>query len=65
MLPLQYEQLVREYRRADLLQEASQQRLVDRVRAAGSVRTVRQTARAIVCRLPLPIVEPVCSAQPA
>lgn len=65
MLPLQYELLVREYRRADLLREAAEQRLTRYLRASGTVQTVRQTARDVACRLPLPMLEAACSEQPA
>jgi hypothetical protein len=63
MFPLQYEELVREYQRMDLLRQASEQRLVQQARASSVRRTVRQTALDVVCRLPLPVLAPACAAQ--
>jgi hypothetical protein len=65
MLPLQYEQLVREYRRQDLLREAAQQRRAVEAWGTRAVRSVHKSTLDVVCRLPLPVLEPACTAQPA
>jgi hypothetical protein len=65
MLPLQYEHLVRGYRRHDLLAKAAQERLAHQVSPSREAQPVRRAALDVVCRLPLPVLEPACAAQPA
>ncbi len=65
MLPLQYEELVREYRRADLLHEAARQRLAVYAYAGRAQRAPRKATQSVVCHLRLPVLESVCAAQPA
>jgi len=64
MLPLEYDGLVREYQRVDLLREAAQQRLAGHASLGHTRRVVREAALRVACRLPLPALEPVCAAQP-
>ena len=65
MSPLDYERLVREYQRVDLLREAAQQRLASHASLSLTRRVVREAALRVACRLPLPALGPVCVAQPA
>jgi hypothetical protein len=62
MLPLQYHALIREYERADLLRDAARERLGRVVQYGRAARKARAAAVSVVCRLPLPALEPVCAA---
>jgi hypothetical protein len=64
MHTLEYQELVREYQRMDLLREAARQRLVTSPRS-GLARALRSAERAIACQLSLPAWEAACAAQPA
>jgi hypothetical protein len=63
MLPTtQYQALIQEYRRADLLRDAKRERL-SRVAYLGRVeRGWRDAAKSVACFLPVPALEPVCAA---
>ena len=64
MLPLHYEELVRGYRRADLLREATQHRLFAYSSASYVPDLVRTAVRNTICRLPLPVPAAVCAVRP-
>jgi hypothetical protein len=64
MRPLQYEELVREYQRIDLLREAAQRRLVVYPYGSRVGRALRRTAQVVACRLSLPGWELACAPQP-
>jgi hypothetical protein len=64
MLPLEYDELVREYQRVDLLREAAQQRLARRASVGRTRHVLREATLSVACRLLLPALEPVCAAQP-
>jgi hypothetical protein len=62
MFPVEYHALIQEYRRADLVQDAERERLA-RVAQLGHVqRSWQDVTKSVVCRLPVPALEPVCAA---
>jgi len=62
MFPTGYHALIQEYRRADLLREAERERLA-RITELGPVQHIwRDATRSMICRLPVPALEPVCAA---
>ncbi|HUT20184.1 MAG TPA: hypothetical protein VM366_13595 [Anaerolineae bacterium] len=64
MLPLEYDGLVREYQRVDLLREAAQQRWARHAFPGRTRHVLREATMSVACRLPLPALEPVCAVQP-
>jgi hypothetical protein len=65
MFPLEYDRLVREYQRVDLLREAAQKRLTSHASLIRTWYVVREAALRVACRLSLPALGPVCVARPA
>jgi hypothetical protein len=53
--------LIAEYRRADLLRHAEQERLARVAQGERIQRSWRDATKSVVCRLPVPALEPVCA----
>jgi hypothetical protein len=62
MLPTQYHALIQEYRRADLLRDAERERLSRVAQSPRAQRSWQDATKSVVCRLPVPALEPMCAA---
>ena len=65
MLPLQYIETVQRAQRADLLADAERDRLARASMAGRTARPLRESTMRVLCRLPLPALEPACALVPA
>lgn len=61
MLSLQYQALIQEYRRADVLWDAEQERLAHVVHSERARPGLRDVTKSVVCRLPVPALDTVCA----
>jgi hypothetical protein len=60
MLPLRYEQIVRQSRYNDLVREAEQDRLAALANPRHRLGPLPKAISGLFCRLPIPMVEQAC-----
>ena len=65
MFPLQYHELISRTRRADLLAEAEHERTARASLGSSSAHTLRDSTLRVLCKLPVPALEPACAMVPA
>ena len=61
MLPLEYEQIVRQARYDDLMREAERDRLGALANARHRLGPLSEAIGELFCRLPIPMVERACA----
>ena len=61
MLPLGYEQIVRQARYDDLVREAERDRLAVLANPRHRLGPLSKAISGLLCRLPIPMVEQVCT----
>lgn len=61
MLPLEYEQIVRQARYNDLMRESKRDRLAALANPRRKLGSLSEAIRGLFCRLPIPTVEQACT----